>query len=76
MAIAFAASGAGLLAGCNYSKSYFRIGPDGKKIEAAGPIEPDELLPAGELEEEKPAAGIPTGGEKDDGAEEEIRPNE
>jgi len=29
--------------GCNYSKSYFRIGPDGKMIKASGPITADEL---------------------------------
>lgn len=31
--------------GCNYSTDYFRIGPDGKKIKATGPITPDELAP-------------------------------
>jgi len=30
------------ISACNYSKDYFRIGPDGKKIKADGPIVPGE----------------------------------
>ncbi len=50
----FVLLGAGLQ-GCNYSKSYFRIGPDGKKIKADGPILPGEEI--GET-----TAGTGTGG--------------
>lgn len=32
------------LSACTYSKDYFRIGPDGKKIKADGPIVPGEEL--------------------------------
>lgn len=54
----------GGLQGCTYSKSYFRIDADGKKIKASGPITPEELsgntLPSGEEtgtgEEGAPAA--------------------
>jgi Tol biopolymer transport system component len=44
------------LQGCNYSKSYFRIGPDGKKIKADGPIVPGEEIDG------EATAGTATGG--------------
>ncbi|HSA58945.1 MAG TPA: hypothetical protein VLJ37_04600 [bacterium] len=56
IALLIAASCGGGLAGCNYSKSYFRIGPDGKKIKAEGPIVPGEDIGAGST------AGTGTGG--------------
>lgn len=42
MIVACALGFAGAMPGCTYSKDYFRIGADGKKIKADGPILPGE----------------------------------
>jgi len=63
--------------GCNYSKSYFRLGPDGKMIKADGPVTPEELA-GGSSEnsgEENPAAGTPGNDGTGSGGEEIIEPS-
>lgn len=67
MALLFAASLGGLVAGCNYSKSYFRIDPaTGKKIKAEGPIVPGEDI-GGETTAGPGTGGTDGGGTGGDG---------